>query len=308
MVRGPTPPGTGVIADAICRTAGNATSPTRAWPFLWNLSRRRPLEEPAGEQGVLDSVHADVHHHGARPHVIGRRSAPGRPMAATRMSASRVTAARSEVREWATVTVASAWSSRSAMGLPTMSLRPTTTARRPETVMPLRSRSSMMPAGVHATNRGRFCTRRPTLTAVKPSTSFAGIHELEDPRSCPPAAGSGSLHEDAVDVGPRVQGLDRRHDLLACGRSGQAYGLVMNSQVVAGLGLAADVHRRCGVVSDEDDAEPGPRTARRQGRDLVAQLLPDRLRYGRAVEQRRRHGRWTGEGSRPPKAASAAAT
>jgi hypothetical protein len=33
---------------------------------------------------------------------------------------------------------------------------------------------SMTPAGVHATSAALFCTRRPTLTGVTPSTSFAG--------------------------------------------------------------------------------------------------------------------------------------
>ena len=65
----------------------------------------------------------------------GRMNSPvimaGRPMAATRISASRQTAARSGVFEWQMVTVACSCSSSSATGLPTMSLRPTTTARRP---------------------------------------------------------------------------------------------------------------------------------------------------------------------------------
>ena len=57
------------------------------------------------------------------------------PMAGTMKSASRTTAARSGVREWHTVTVAlpkgEAAESSMAMGLPTMLLRPMTTARLP---------------------------------------------------------------------------------------------------------------------------------------------------------------------------------
>ena len=60
-----------------------------------------------------------------------RVTKPGRPMAATRMSASRQIAGRSFVFEWQTVTVASRAVSSAAIGLPTMSLRPSTTARRP---------------------------------------------------------------------------------------------------------------------------------------------------------------------------------
>ena len=55
----------------------------------------------------------------------------GRPIAATRISARRHSAARSRVREWATVTVQWAASSRAATGLPTMLERPITSARRP---------------------------------------------------------------------------------------------------------------------------------------------------------------------------------
>ena len=85
-------------------------------------------------------------------------------MAATRMSASRATDGRSRVREWQTVTVASAWRKSKARGLPTMSLRPSTTTRRPATSMWWRARSSMIPAGVQGTKRGRFCTSRPTFS------------------------------------------------------------------------------------------------------------------------------------------------
>ena len=88
----------------------------------------------------------------------------GRPSAATRMSASRATRGRSAVREWQMVTVAWRCSSSSAIGLPTMSLRPMTTARAPAIGMLDRSSSSITPDGVHATSAARFCTRRPTLT------------------------------------------------------------------------------------------------------------------------------------------------
>ncbi len=53
------------------------------------------------------------------------------------------------------VTVAFAWSSSSAMGLPTMSLRPITTAFAPSIGMLLRRKISITPAGVQATSSGR---------------------------------------------------------------------------------------------------------------------------------------------------------
>src|SRR6185369_3013228 len=57
-------------------------------------------------------------------------TSPARPAATTSTSAVDVTAARSTVREWHTVTVASRASSSCATGLPTTAERPTTTAPR----------------------------------------------------------------------------------------------------------------------------------------------------------------------------------
>src|SRR5579885_1791979 len=99
---------------------------------------------------------------------------PGLPMAATMMSARRRTSGRARVLEWQMVTVALACMRRRAMGFPTMSLRPRTTALAPSIVIPLRRRISMQPAGVQATRPGRPLTRRPRLTGWNPSTSFAG--------------------------------------------------------------------------------------------------------------------------------------
>ena len=116
---------------------------------------------------------------------------PARPTAATRTSASRHTAARSRVREWQTVTVACSRRSSAAIGLPTIWLRPTTTARRPASGMPLRRSSSRIPAGVAGTGPGSSSHRRPTLTGWKPSTSLAGSTSSSRRRSGRPA-GSGS--------------------------------------------------------------------------------------------------------------------
>ena len=63
-------------------------------------------------------------------------TSPGRPTAATSRSASRHRPGRSWVRLWAMVTVACSSSSIKAMGLPTISLRPSTTARLPFRAMP----------------------------------------------------------------------------------------------------------------------------------------------------------------------------
>ena len=72
------------------------------------------------------------------------------------------------------VTVALACSSSTAMGLPTMSLRPTTTARLPATGIWYCFKSSMMPEGVQGRGPGRPATRFPTFMGWNPSTSFCG--------------------------------------------------------------------------------------------------------------------------------------
>ena len=75
----------------------------------------------------------------------------GRPMATTRISAPRVTAARSFVRLCATVTVAFSSISSLATGRPTMLLRPSTTHSFPWMEMPERFSNWMTPAGVQDT-------------------------------------------------------------------------------------------------------------------------------------------------------------
>ena len=81
-----------------------------------------------------------------------------------------------------------------------MSLRPSTTARRPATSIPLRASISMIPAGVHGTKRGRFCTSRPTLAGWKPSTSLSGSDAVQDALGVH-LRGQGQLHQDPVDLG-----------------------------------------------------------------------------------------------------------
>ena len=80
------------------------------------------------------------------------------------------------VLEWHTVTVASAFSRRYETGLPTISLRPRTTALFPRTSTLDSSRSSMTPFGVQGIKYGfplRFASS-PTLIVWKPSTSLKG--------------------------------------------------------------------------------------------------------------------------------------
>ena len=95
------------------------------------------------------------------------------------MSASRQSAGRSRVREWAMVTVQSACSSSCATGRPTSTERPSTTARLPDR-SPSASRSRIMqPSGVQGRSAGRPLASRPALISVRPSTSLSGIEDVQ---------------------------------------------------------------------------------------------------------------------------------
>ena len=115
------------------RSTAGCTSPTTSdAAALERLATLRARRERARSTIArsLDRRRADVDDRRARLDEVGVTNA-GRPIAATRMSASRATRGRSAVREWQIVTVAWRCSSSSAIGLPTMSLRPMTTACAP---------------------------------------------------------------------------------------------------------------------------------------------------------------------------------
>src|SRR5687768_11325909 len=83
MVIGPTPPGTGVMSDATCRADAKCTSPTRWYPFATvTLFTRLMPTSMTTAPGLSMS-----------PVIIS-----GRPIAAMRMSARRVCAAKFAVR------------------------------------------------------------------------------------------------------------------------------------------------------------------------------------------------------------------
>src|SRR6185437_1540390 len=175
MVSGPTPPGTGVKALASAHAARGSTSPTSVLPRLANSSRR--FSFPG--KNLSTSSACVMRFTPTSTTTAPRRrwrsfSMPGLPIAANSSSARWQTCSRLRVRECAMVTVACWCSSSRAKGLPTMSLRPTTTASRPAISIWLRSSSSMIPAGVHGRGPGRCETRLPRFTGWNPSTSFSG--------------------------------------------------------------------------------------------------------------------------------------
>ena len=176
---------------------------------------------------------------------------PARPIATTRMSAVAATRGRSAVREWQIVTVALACRSISAIGLPTMSLRPITTACRPATGMSERRSISITPAGVHERSVARFWTSRPTLTGLKPSTSLSGSMVSNTVISAcgPSAAGSGDCTRMPSCAGLAFRRRTSRQDVLERGGRRQA------DQVDA----SGRTRRRCGPCCGRRPRTPDPR-------------------------------------------------
>ena len=125
---------------------------------------------------------------------------------------------RSPVREWQIVTVACRCSSSSAIGLPTMSLRPMTTARAPAIAMPDRSSSSITPDGVHGDERRAVLHQPADVDGMKPSTSLSGSMASNTRRSAsaPIAAGSGDCTRMPSCTSLR---FSRSHDRAAARRA-----------------------------------------------------------------------------------------
>ncbi len=172
-----------------------------------------------------------------------------RPMAATRMSASRQTAGRSGVFEWQIVTVACSCSSSIAAGLPTMSLRPTTTARCPAIAMPAALQQ------FDDARRGAGSRRRQPGHQRADIARMEAVHVLGRRYRHQNSLGvhlrrQRQLHQNAVDLRARIQPLDNRQQF--CGGNGirrrDRFGI--NPQIVAGLDLVADV--------DFARPDPGP--------------------------------------------------
>jgi hypothetical protein len=169
-VIGPTPPGTGEIQAALGSTSSKRTSPTSPPSSLrWMPTSTTTAPSPTYSAPTISRL----------------------PAATMSTSARRVTADNSRVREWQSVTVAFSRRSSCASGLPTRFERPTTTASRPESSMPLRLRSWITPCGVHGRRLGRPTASRPALSGLRPSTSLAGVMlEIRGIESSPSGRGS----------------------------------------------------------------------------------------------------------------------
>ena len=233
IVIGPTPPGTGVSRPARARDG-----------------RVDVADEPA-----VGAVDADVDDRRALASPCRRVTMPGDADRGDEHVGARASrAARSRVREWQIVTVACRCRRSSATGLPTMSLRPITTAFAPSSSTPYSSSSASTPSGVPGTCAGVPARSRPALTGWKPSTSLTGsTARITRPSSM--LAGQRQLDEDAVDrvVGvqlgderraarPRSSSSGRRRSRASIPTSSVA--LCFMPDVDVGGRIVADEHRR----------------------------------------------------------------
>ena len=137
-VIGPTPPGTGEIQPATPRTASKSTSPTVIFVPSGPAIRLMPTSITTAP-GFTQSAPT-------------RR---GTPQAAMITSHSRASRGSSGVNLLVECTVASSRIRRTAIGLPTMLLAPTTTQRLPRSSMPVCSIISSAASAVHGTRLRR---------------------------------------------------------------------------------------------------------------------------------------------------------
>ncbi len=212
---------------------------------------------------------------------------PARPIATTRMSAVAATRGRSAVREWQIVTVALACRSISAIGLPTMSLRPITTAWRPATGMSERRSISITPAGVHERSVARFWTSRPTLTGLKPSTSLSGSMVSNTVISAcgPSAAGSGDCTRMPSCAGLAFRRRTSPRTSSSDGGRRQADQVDRQAGLAAGPDLVADVDLGCRIRADQHDAERRRASERLlDADDASGQVVANRLADHHPVE------------------------
>ena len=188
------------------RASANVVEPRRA--RAEDASRRAPRS--------LDRRRADVDDGGARLDELARDE-PGpadrrdqdvglarRPPADPASSSGRSSPSRR------------AAAAACAIGLPTISLRPMTTACCPAIAMPERSSISITPDGVHGFRCARPCTSLPTFTGWKPSTSLSGsmASNTRCAASRPIAVRQRRLHQDPVVRVAGVQPLDQREQIV----------------------------------------------------------------------------------------------
>ena len=263
----------GVIAPAISWTDAKSTSPTRASSAVPALITLIPTSTTVTPGFSIDPV-----------------IRPGWPAATTTMSAFARCPARSGVREWQTVTVASSRVRRTAAGLPTTFDRPTTTALRPRSSIPDRFSSSTAAWAVVGTKPGWPWSSRPALSGWIPSTSLAGsIASVTTDSGI--SGGSGIWTMIPLTNGSPLSSRIRRRKLGARDLAGELDHPALDPDVPAGPQDLLEIDGRWGISADDDHGEPGRIAVElAEGRDLGGDTRAN-LRRDRGAEQESRFAR-----------------
>ena len=210
------------------------------------------------------------------------------PAATTSTSASSVCRGRSRVCEWQIVTVAFAcWSRRWAIGLPTMSLRPMTTARAPSSSTGARRAAPSRRRGVarHERRAAEVELAGVEAGAGRRRPSRGSIARMT--RSSSMCAGSGSWTSSASTASSAFSSATRASSSSSARASGSATSVACDPGLGRGLVLQADVDLGRGIVADEHGHQPDvPEPAH-----LLGDLGPDPVGERLAPYQGRCHRR-----------------
>ena len=239
MVIGPTPPGTGVMAPAMPRTAAKSTSPT---------SRLRPSGPAIGVDPGVDDVAPGFDPVGADHH--------GRPIAATRMSARRAIAAASSVFEWTVVTVQSAASSNAANRLAD-DVRAAEHDRLCAGKIRCTVRGSIRGSLAACTARGRGSpAHKPAdIDRVKPIDVLFRVDRRHHPMNVD-LRRQRQLHQNAVDRARRALSLrDFRDERRSRWRTAAGAARTSQARRRRRRRLGADITAARRVVADQDRGE-----------------------------------------------------
>ena len=170
------------------------------------------------------------------------------------MSARRQVSARSAVREWQTVTVASAFRSRLASG------RPTRIERADHDGLGAPRLDSRVGEQLHDALRRAGDEARAPLGEPSGAAGGQPVHVLvgidrRDHRVLVDLLGQRDLDEDPVDLVVGVQLADQAEELVLRGRGIEAVVDGAHPDLLGALSLVGDVHLGGGVVADQHGGE-----------------------------------------------------
>ena len=132
--------------------------------------------------------------------------------------------------------------------------------------------SSITPSGVQGRSPGRPSESRPGVDRREPVDVLAGVDHAGQRRPVE-VRGHGQLQQHAADGVVGVQLVQQLRDLLEGGVGRQALVEGRHPDLGAGALLAADVHRRGGILADEHRRQARrPPAARGERGDLLGDL------------------------------------